>query len=569
MFGEYGQSPSLFRTLLDMTDLRSPTSFSLSFFAQYGIYEMSEEVVKMAVIRDRVILGDVETVDFVVAPLQHEECESESESKSKKKKITIIDSFCFFNELDLLFLRLLESSSLVDIFILVESTFTHTGLKKELNWRDVGAKEDRFAPYLHKIKGFVYDNDDHTLDVNAREEIQRDFIKECVEGIDMDMDLYLSDGNHAIFITDVDEIINYDTVFAVREAMGEVSERAIEFPITFLLQWHFYSFEWIVGNGLEWGLIAKEGAVGVRLGDIQNTTPSKLRRHLRYTSTSPASHLFGSIFSSAGWHLASFGGPSAVKTKLISTCCESHTYDQQFFEDDDRMERLSNNGMPYYLLGKVSDAQEKHLLSLEIYDGLGVAPLGVALLSYDYWIGKLLNPQALNPEKSKEREKSRERENYMLEQDILWTMEKNSHASSMEWWNVKVGEEENLTTEERMKLMRGMKNYVVEGNCTMEDFDLFRLVGSELEPQVGELDLQAKWDLVQKMKTSCASFGVARVEIVHDETKFVKVLFDEVKYVIKVDRMDNVEEVGKYHCLHIGLGAEQCEEVVKLLKTKY
>jgi len=139
----------------------------------------------------------------------------------------------------------------------------------------------------------------------------------------------------------------------------------------------------------------------------------------------------------------------------------------------------------------------------------------------------------------------------------------------MEWWNVKVGEEENLTTEERMKLMRGMKNYVVEGNCTMEDFDLFRLVGSELEPQVGELDLQAKWDLVQKMKTSCASFGVARVDIVHDETKFVKVLFDEVKYVIKVDRMDNVEEVGKYHCLHIGLGAEQCEEVVKLLKTKY
>ena len=49
------------------------------------------------------------------------------------------------------------------------------------------------------------------------------------------------------------------------------------------------------------------------------------------------------------------------------------------------------------------------MLSLEIYDGLGVAPLGVALLSYDYWIGKLFNPQALNPEKSKEREKVSER----------------------------------------------------------------------------------------------------------------------------------------------------------------
>ena len=31
------------------------------------------------------------------------------------------------------------------------------------------------------------------------------------------------------------------------------------------------------------------------------------------------------------------------------------------------------------------------------------------MLSYDYWIGKLFNPQALNPEKSKEREKVSER----------------------------------------------------------------------------------------------------------------------------------------------------------------
>ena len=44
----------------------------------------------------------------------------------------IIDCFTFYNELKMLEFRLAELNDDVDYFVLVESTFTHTGNKKDL-----------------------------------------------------------------------------------------------------------------------------------------------------------------------------------------------------------------------------------------------------------------------------------------------------------------------------------------------------------------------------------------------------------------------------------------------------
>jgi beta-1,4-mannosyl-glycoprotein beta-1,4-N-acetylglucosaminyltransferase len=44
----------------------------------------------------------------------------------------IIDSFMFYNELDVLNIRLYEIYDIVDNIVLVESTKTHTGKPKEL-----------------------------------------------------------------------------------------------------------------------------------------------------------------------------------------------------------------------------------------------------------------------------------------------------------------------------------------------------------------------------------------------------------------------------------------------------
>ena len=61
----------------------------------------------------------------------------------------IIDAFPFFNELDLLEIRLNELKDVVDVFVLTESPFTFTGLEKPLYFEE---NKDRF-------KGFnIYSN---------------------------------------------------------------------------------------------------------------------------------------------------------------------------------------------------------------------------------------------------------------------------------------------------------------------------------------------------------------------------------------------------------------------------
>ena len=68
----------------------------------------------------------------------------------------IIDCFTFFNELDLLEIRLNELKDVVDIFVLTESPYTFTGIKKPL--------------YFQNNKGHFRDfNIEHTIYVPNRE----------------------------------------------------------------------------------------------------------------------------------------------------------------------------------------------------------------------------------------------------------------------------------------------------------------------------------------------------------------------------------------------------------------
>jgi beta-1,4-mannosyl-glycoprotein beta-1,4-N-acetylglucosaminyltransferase len=60
----------------------------------------------------------------------------------------IYDGFLFFNELDLLEIRLNTLSEVVDYFILVESSVTHAGEPKPFIFEE---NKNRFAPFLNKI----------------------------------------------------------------------------------------------------------------------------------------------------------------------------------------------------------------------------------------------------------------------------------------------------------------------------------------------------------------------------------------------------------------------------------
>jgi beta-1,4-mannosyl-glycoprotein beta-1,4-N-acetylglucosaminyltransferase len=64
------------------------------------------------------------------------------------KKAQIYDCFCFFNELDLLELRLNTLAEYVDKFVLVEATRTHQNREKPLYFAE---NKSRYQPFLDKI----------------------------------------------------------------------------------------------------------------------------------------------------------------------------------------------------------------------------------------------------------------------------------------------------------------------------------------------------------------------------------------------------------------------------------
>lgn len=119
----------------------------------------------------------------------------------------IFDCFCFFNELDLLEIRLTELEPVVDFFVIVECTHTWKNDRKPLVFE---ANKERFARWNHKIR-YIVQNQITDLspadrlhrskkpenDARRREWIQRDRIAEGVADAAPD-DL--------IIISDLDEI---------------------------------------------------------------------------------------------------------------------------------------------------------------------------------------------------------------------------------------------------------------------------------------------------------------------------------------------------------------------------
>ena len=118
----------------------------------------------------------------------------------------IYDCFTFFNEFDLLELRLHELNDVVDFFVLSEATKTFTGLDKPLYFEE---NKTQFAEFLPKIKHVIVEPPE-TNDPWIRERFQRD---EMFKTLDCQ-------SNDVIMLSDVDEIISAEAVKQYKPEMG-------------------------------------------------------------------------------------------------------------------------------------------------------------------------------------------------------------------------------------------------------------------------------------------------------------------------------------------------------------
>jgi len=231
----------------------------------------------------------------------------------------LVDAFMFYNELDILELRLELLDRYVDRFVLVESEVTHVGGPKELFFQN---NRERFAKWLPKIEHVVVTAEEAPTDSNpwSREKYQRHCILRGLDGgAGADGSVHGPVPAEAIvMVSDVDEIPN----------MEVVRYEKLEHSMTAVHMWMFeYSLDYIFTGEPWFGTVITNCELLKRVG------PNSLR-DARWKMPH---------FGFAGWHLSSFGSPMTVWTKFqtYAHAKDGHHADQT----PETFERFIENGI--------------------------------------------------------------------------------------------------------------------------------------------------------------------------------------------------------------------------------
>jgi len=199
----------------------------------------------------------------------------------------IFDCFPFFNELDLLEIRMHELDAVVDYFVIAESEKTHQGNAKPLYFKE---NRERFKEFDHKI---IFESvkvkGDNTWE---REHSQRNLISSLIKDIAKSDDI--------VILSDADEIPRAEKI---REA---IKNHDLKDPVTFD-PWLFYYYL----NGL----IAKDYECGPVMGYFGQIVDQYEGFHnFKWLN---GQRKFKAI-SNGAWHFSWIGGAEKIKEKIKS-----------------------------------------------------------------------------------------------------------------------------------------------------------------------------------------------------------------------------------------------------------
>jgi len=223
-----------------------------------------------------------------------------------------IDSFIFYNELDLLKYRLSILNEYVDYFILVESTHTFSGHTKQLFYND---NKYMFSQFNDKIihiivEDFPYKIPNINYAVNQQwdnEYYQRNCIKRGLDRFDIqDKDIILT--------SDIDEIPD-PTIF------NKIKNNELIFNKDTLnrlaLDMYYYNLNLRVGDGQNWH--------GIKLMTFKTYKSQGLTfQQMRcWEHTHPVP-----LIPYGGWHLSYFGDINFIITKIQSFSHQEYNNDK-------------------------------------------------------------------------------------------------------------------------------------------------------------------------------------------------------------------------------------------------
>ena len=216
----------------------------------------------------------------------------------------IFDTFTFYNELDLLELRMNILGDIVDYFVINESTITFTGKKKPLYFAE---NKERFKKWEDKIIHHVLNDNNETLekywkDVPYHRSMMEDDIyklplhyqRACFH---KDSAIYAlldhAQDDDIILTSDADEIANPEAIKAISEWFDPSNHYVLKGPV-----YYYYL-----------NLLCEKEWMGTRVSTmkmLKSMSVDKLRQ----------SHQDAWKVEDGSWHWSFFGDADTVRAKM-------------------------------------------------------------------------------------------------------------------------------------------------------------------------------------------------------------------------------------------------------------
>ena len=218
----------------------------------------------------------------------------------------IFDCFTYFNEADILRIRLEELGDLVDFFVIIEASETFTGSSKRFYFDDIPSWIDKWKDKIIRVK------------VNFPQDVNTSWLKEYYQRNAIISGLSLAEPEDIIIISDADEIINSNIVSQLK---------LIEKPARLDVKQYFWNYNWQVPQHCNQGA----RPIVARFKDLETHSCQELRAGDWHT------------IPDAGWHFSFFGETEKIKNKIESF---AHTeYDIAEYKNDEAILYRINNGI--------------------------------------------------------------------------------------------------------------------------------------------------------------------------------------------------------------------------------
>ncbi|QWD76218.1 hypothetical protein ICV32_00610 [Polynucleobacter sp. MWH-UH24A] len=231
----------------------------------------------------------------------------------------IIDAVTFFNEVEVLKMRLELLYPVVDTFIICEANYTHSGEKKSFHLKE---NLDEFEKYKKKIKLINLDLDIKNFSFSKIdsfdpdsgpwkvERAQRDYLYSEIKNFEI---------NDVAIICDVDEIWNPHLAELLRSKKIPLEIARLE------MQFHYY---WLNCRGVGKANNSWVSAYFSTVGNL-SSNQGKLSK-IREEAKLPLVHR-------AGWHFSNLGGANKLKEKI-----EAFAHQELNKEEIKNIEKLEN-----------------------------------------------------------------------------------------------------------------------------------------------------------------------------------------------------------------------------------